>query len=161
MKFLIAVLLVLSTNAFAARKLLLTITNDNAANEVSYFYVDTDSNGDAVAFTQESYIGRKMDKKVSFSYTQAYNGVVMLSKKGRDVAILKSKNFSAHNGGHAQLHYLYNGVTNTWNSTEFELVRNGNSWSAEKDGKVIKNLKFFVKKVTFVGVVGIRSISAF
>lgn len=160
MKVLLGLVLLLSTQAFAGQQLLLDISSD-IDKETAKFFVDTDENHDVVGLTYSSYNGKQLIETKKLTPEKAEEGVVLVVKKGRNIVSLSTKNFSLANGGFATITYLYNGMTGNYNSMEIDLRRDGDVWAVYHRGKKIRGLKFLGKRVTFVGLVGVRAIQTY
>lgn len=87
--------------------------------------------------------------------------VVLYKKSGRDVLILKSKDFDPWHGGTFTLKYLTSGITGSYGTTELELQRLGNNWRiwvSDNSGRR-PVAQIFLQKNTFLGnVIGIKRV---
>jgi hypothetical protein len=142
---------------FAAEVNLIKITN-NMDNEHSIFSVTTDQNGDILSFTQTGYLKERQIYKLSYLISDAYNGVTIYKRKGRDIVDLITDNLTEYNGGNITLNYVFNAVTGSRKQVKIELSRDGDEWKILHENKVVQDMHCLVHRKPIVGAVGIRSI---
>lgn len=93
-----------------------------------------------------------------YSTTNVEKGIVIFAAKGRDILKLLSSNFTPAYGGLIVMDYLYNGVTKTRRSIEFDLIRAGDKWSVMQKGVKVKGFHIIKNRKRFIGEVGIKNI---
>ncbi len=88
------------------------------------------------------------------------NGVVLKEEKeGKyKVIVLRSNDFEVDRGGHFTLDMLYNGATGKRISSQIKVDFDGTKWKLFSRGRAITKMNFIVKKVAFLGVVGIKDV---
>ncbi|MBI2712693.1 MAG: hypothetical protein HYX41_07570 [Bdellovibrio sp.] len=100
--------------------------------------------------------------RADFTLEQVKGGVVLVKASGRDVLKLKGEKLDANHGGLLDLIYLSNGVTNKYETLQFELVRTGDRWSVmvnDQGGRREFTTMFFKGRKFFGQWVGIEKIT--
>ena len=144
-----------NSTAFAP---LLTSSNDDN-NIESHLGLKLNARGDILKLVEKSFQAGVLTKTVEYSINQIISGLVMYKKKGRDIVDLQSDNLSSHNGGNLNLNYLYNGITGSYCTEELNLVRTGNRWSIEFEGRKITHAHFYLHIKRVFGTVGISHVN--
>lgn len=110
-------------------------------------YLELDSKKDAKNLHVTEYQNGKVFGRSVYDGQKVNRGVLLLEIKSHKVLKLVSPNFTAYQGGNITLDFLYNGVTGSRGSTDFDLVRSGQDWQLYKNNrkvnliKIIKNTK--------------------
>ena len=151
-------LAVYNYSAYAASQKLVTVTNDEDS-DVIHMLLNLDANKDVTNFQMKTFTsgGKQINNQV-FATEKAYSGVVIYKKDKRDIVKLVSKNFASHQGGDVTLDYLYNGITGSRGQFDFDLRRDGDTWSLYVNGRKATKLHFVSNKKTFVGTIGVKDI---
>lgn len=146
---------VMAGQAMAKDVLLAKVTNDHDALNGRLYLVTND---------EDKAVGMKMtdladNSTKNFSVNQlGKNGVVLKEEKGGKykVIVLRSNDFEVDRGGHFKLDMLYNGATGKRIEAGMKLDFDGTNWKLFSRGAAISKIHFIVKKVAFLGVVGIK-----
>lgn len=142
---------------YASEVQLMKITN-NLDNEHSVFSIETDQDGDIIKFVQTGYLKEREIYRMEISIEDAYNGITIYKRQGRNIVDLISKNLTHHNGGNITLSYIFNAITGTIKKEEIDLIRDADEWKILHQNKVVKDMHCLVNKKPIVGAVGIHSI---
>lgn len=157
-------LALISTNTFAKRELLTTITSD-VDKDTSYLSVEIDDASKEITqmvLQTKNSAGVETSSK-EFDYDEVMSkGVVLLSKDGRDVVTLRpaNKSFNFVAAGSMRVIYLFSGINNTTRETKVNLVpmANGGSYHLTTENGTKTN-RMFVKANRALGqVIGIKEI---
>lgn len=145
-------------NAVAGEILLAKVTNNHDALNGRLFLV---VNEDGAA-TGMRLLDLADDSSNHFSVDllDKKEGVI-LKKQGEkyDVIVLRSNDFEVDRGGHFVLDMLYNGATGKRFTSPLKVDFDGTNWKLLSQGSVITEMNFIVKKVAFLGVVGIKEVN--
>lgn len=154
----ISLIALYNLQSFAGVQNLVTVTNDEDSEKIKMVLV-LNEDKDVQSFQMKTYneAGKEI-KAQSFSTEKAETGVVIYTKKDREIVKLISKNFTPHQGGDVTLDFLYNGITGSRDAFEFDLRRDGDQWGLYVDGKKAKAIHFVSNKKTFVGTIGVKRI---
>lgn len=148
----------ISSISYAGTQKLAYITNQEDGDVINLLLI-TDSHQDA---THLKMIHKHSNGKVYatnlYSAKKVSNGVVIYKKKGRDIVKLKSRNFSAHQGGDVSLDYLVSGISGRRSNLSLDLSRDGDAWSLKVNRSPIKKMHFVSNKKAFIGTIGIKRI---
>jgi hypothetical protein len=117
-----------------------------------------DDSFDITAIKMDDVRNNKVFETSLFSTTNVEQGIIIFSAKGRDILKLLSNNFTPAYGGLIVMDFLYNGVTKTRRSIDFDLNRVGDEWSILQNGKKVKGFHIIKNRKRFIGEVGIRNI---
>lgn len=159
MKFVVIMLVALSSLAQAKVYKLATITSD-IDRDVTEYYIETDSNNKIESMRYVTIMpngGIYRDETIPVE-TIITDGIVIVEQGGLDAVKLEVENFNVNKGGVVKLNYLYNGITGVRQikrlllnipSEKFEL--------ADIQGQRV-NRMFFKANRTIVGVVGVKYI---
>ena len=152
-------ILLLSSTVFAGTQTILSITND-MDDDLTCMYLRLDNSRDVekLIITDCNPSDRSKPAK-TVTPAELIEGKWVYKKAGHNIIKLSSRNFSAHNGGHIQVNYLYNGLRGTTRYMTFELSRDGDSWLVKSNGQKISKLHFFARR-WFGQLVGIANYSA-
>lgn len=162
MKFLIISLLslVLSLNAFAEESKICVITSD-IDSEQTDMLIDVDSTGELDTIR----LYKTMDKRVVSDESHPLErvmdeGIVASARQGKDIVILKTKNFDPDDGGIVVMDFLVNGVTGTRKNFQIKMVKqNGKFIVTTMEGARINRLVFIGNRI-LSKVVGVKEIRA-
>jgi len=164
MKFLVFSLLnlTLTLSAFAVETKICLITTD-IDSEQTELLIDTNSNGDLDTIR----LYKTMDGKViSDDFHPAeraiIDGIVASERDGRQVVILKTKVFTATEGGVLALNYLYNGINGTRREFNLKLTKvNGKFVLSTPEGAKVNRLLFVGNRAAIINkFIGIKEIKA-
>jgi hypothetical protein len=163
--FIAAVIIVAFTfNLAEAREhVLVDISNDETTNRIS-LVIETDKNNNEILFLHKDVFDSKKSKRLERKTTnikrashQNFEKIVLEQKGKYEVVYLTSDNFALHNGGDLTIDTLLNGATGKRKQYEVELLRSGNTWILERNGKRISSMHFTSNKVAFLGTVGVSN----
>jgi hypothetical protein len=162
MKFLTIGLLsfALSLNALAEESKICVITSD-IDSEQTDMLIDVDAAG--ALDTIRLY--KTMDKRVVSDESHPVErvmeeGIVASEREGRDIVILKTKNFNPETGGIVVMNFLYNAVSGNRRTYQMKLSKlNGKFVVSTMEGARINRLVFAGNRV-LGQVVGIKEIRA-
>jgi hypothetical protein len=148
--------LFLSLSAFGRSQEILVITSDvepiiSHVNVISH-------NGSFQRLTLVGRLNGEIRSNRSFSQTQLQNGVVAEQKEGRDIVIFKAHEFHEIYGGQIEVQFLVNGLTRSYDSLRFDLLKDGDRWTASIKGRSISELKLHGNR-KLGKIVGIARIS--
>jgi hypothetical protein len=152
--------LALCLNAFAEESKICVITSDIDAEQTDML-IDVDAAG--ALDTIRLY--KTMDKKVVSDESHPVervmdDGIVASARQGRDIVILKTKNFNPENGGIVVMDFLYNGVTGNRKTYSMKMNKvNGKFVVTTMEGARINRLVFIGNRV-LGQMVGIKEIRA-
>lgn len=148
---------VMAGNLMAGEVLLAKVTNDHDALD-GRLYLVVDEDGKATGMRLFD-LADNTSKNFHVGQLGA-GGVVLKEEKGGKykVIILRSKDFEVDRGGHFTLEMLYNGATGSRISSELKVDFDGTDWKLFSKGRAITKMIFIVKKVAFLGVVGIKDV---
>ncbi|MFT6071087.1 MAG: hypothetical protein ACJAT2_002076 [Bacteriovoracaceae bacterium] len=148
---------VMAGNLMGAEVLLAKVTNDHDALNGRLFLI-LDEEGKATGMrlfdladnTSKNFLVRELGQ----------DGIVLKEESGGKykVIVLRSNDFEVDRGGHFTLDMLYNGATGKRISSELKVDFNGTDWKLYSRGRAITKMNFIVKKVAFLGVVGIKEV---
>lgn len=148
---------VMAGSVMAKDVLLAKVSNDNdALNGRLYLVTNEDDKAVGMKLHDLSDGSTK-----NFSVNQLGKaGVVLKDEKGGKykVIVLKSNDFEVDRGGHFKLDMLYNGATGKRIEADMKLDFDGTNWKLLSRGTAISRIHFYVKKVAFLGVVGIKKV---
>lgn len=146
-------------SAFGAETKLVEMTNEEDKDVTHFVLVTNDETKDAEAFIKRTFNpkGKKINE-VKYNQEQVIKGLVMEHRKDRDIVILRSENFSAHQGGIVVIDTLFSGVSDKRKSYEFDLERNGDSWSLTYKDKKASRVHCVSNKAFLIGTVGIKDL---
>jgi len=156
--------ILISVSTFSAEQILATITCDKDLVSKSELILITDEKNDIVSMTKKAYTLK--NNRWEIDYVKEFTdlsvlpttGLLVAEKKSRKVAILKSSNFSAHQGGDIKLVYLYSGVTSSYRTFNLDLQRRGDHWALVVKNKEVKEIQLIANVSTFFGMIGISNI---
>jgi hypothetical protein len=157
---LFTLVLVCSQSIFAGEFLLLDITNEVDTEITKFILVTDDTNEEIQSFYKNTYTSSGnliQESLVAVNQIAATTGIVLDSRDGRDIIVLRSNNFAAHNGGDLEIDTLYNGITGSRKKYPIDLQRHGAYWKVERNGKVITKMHLVSKKL-LGKVIGIKTI---
>lgn len=162
MKFLTIGLLslALSLNALAEESKICVITSD-IDSEQTDMLIDVDAAGSLDTIR----LYKTMDKRVVSDESHPVervmeDGVVASERQGRDIVILKTKNFNSETGGVVVMDFLYNGVSGNRRTYQMKMSKlNGKFVVSTMEGARINRLVFIGNRV-LGQVVGIKEIRA-
>tara|TARA_Y100000590_G_scaffold470711_1_gene668268 strand:- start:124021 stop:124614 length:594 start_codon:yes stop_codon:yes gene_type:complete len=141
--------------AFAKDILLASVTNNHdALNGRLYLVVDEEDKATGLKL-HDLADGKTQEWQVS---ALAKGGAVIKQEGRHEVIVLKSNDFEIDRGGHFKLDMLYNGATGKRHSVDLKVDFDGTNWKIFSNGEAVKRFHFIVKKVAFLGVVGIKSV---
>jgi hypothetical protein len=163
--FIIACSILMSVNVFSAEQIIAKISCDKDPISKSELIIVTDDKGDILSMKKKAYTLIK--SKWEVEYVKEFNdlnalqvsGLLVAEKKARKVAILKSTNFTHHQGGDISLVYLYNGVTGSYRTFKLDLQRRGDHWALVYLAKEVSEIVLVANVSSFFGMIGIREIS--
>jgi hypothetical protein len=144
--------------ALAAEALLAKVTNNHdALNGRLYLVLDEDGSATGMRLLD---IANNSSNYFSVDLLAKKEGVI-LKKQGPkyDVIVLRSNDFEVDRGGHFTLDMLYNGATGKRFTSPLKVDFDGTKWKLLSQGSVITEMNFIVKKVAFLGVVGIKEVN--
>lgn len=162
MKLLTFAFLILTVcfNSFAEESKICVITSD-IDSEQTEMLIDLDAAG--ALDTIRLY--KTMDKKVISDESHPVQrvmeeGVVASERQGRDIVILKTKNFNPETGGIVVMDFLYNGISGNRRTYSMKMNKvNGKFVVTTMEGVRINRLVFIGNRV-LGQVVGIKEIRA-
>jgi hypothetical protein len=146
-----------SLAVFGSTQNVLTISSD-IDPVVSQLSVGSSASG---ALQRIGIVGRlngDITSNRTFTLTQLRNGVVVEHKDGRDIVIFKAHNFHETYGGRVEVQFMVNGLTRSYNSLSFDLIKDGGKWVASLDGRTITSLRLHGNR-KMGKVIGIARIS--
>ena len=158
--FILLITLLFTFSAIAGEQVLVKITNQEDS-ELTKLVIETDEDSNLVTFYKDIHSSkgkllkreRLNDKQISTN-----KGTVVNESKGKEVIILRSPNFSRSSDCDFTIDYLYNGVTGKRKTLTLKLLRFGDTWELELNGKKVSKLHFLSNKAMFIGTIGIKSI---
>lgn len=136
---------------------LVKITNEEDA-EVSEMFVRLHENGDVAEFGKHVFLNGQKIKTDLYGDSLDYSGIVLERQRGKDIVVLRGLNIDGINGGGIEIDFLYNGITGSRLTTNFELVKLRDEWQIQKNGSVVKHLHCVSNKKPFIGTIGIKKI---
>lgn len=150
--------LTLSFSSFASVTKLCVITTD-AEPELTDFLIETNEKGDLDSIRLYTTLDSKVVSDESFTAESAIiEGVVASEREGREVVVLRPKNFNASTGGIIALDYLYNGLSGARKVFNIKLSKvAGKFILTTTEGIKINRLEFLVNKV-MGRVIGIKEV---
>lgn len=160
MKLLTIGLLALTLNAFAVETKICHITSD-IDSEITQLLIETNSDGDLDSIRLYKTVDNKVVSDESHPAERVIaDGVVASKRDGREIIILRPKNFNAVTGGIISLDHLYNGITGSRRDFNLKLTKVGGQFVLLTiEGVKINRLLVVANKV--IGkVVGIKEIRA-
>lgn len=157
MRKLVLFIFLFSLQSFATDQFLVQATNDED-NEVTKLYLELDENSDIVRFKKKTFSDSSLVNQEEYGQLGVTNSIVVEERKGRDILILESDNFSSHQGANVSLVYLYNGITKSTGEFSMNLERNGDVWSLTSEGQKLTHLHLVSNKKFMVGTIGIKYI---
>jgi hypothetical protein len=155
----------MSVNVFSAEQIIAKISCDKDPVSKSELILVTDEKGDILSMKKKAYT--LINKKWEVEYVKEFNnlnaladaGLLVAEKKARKVAILKSSNFTHHQGGNISLVYLYSGVTSSYRTFKLDLQRRGDHWALVYLAKEVSEIVMIANVSSFFGMIGIREIT--
>ncbi|GAB4011388.1 MAG: hypothetical protein Fur0010_05780 [Bdellovibrio sp.] len=157
--FLIWAIASFGRNAFGAEIKLVDMTNEEDSDVTQFILKTDDVTKDAIGFIKRTFNNRgKKINEESYSQDQVENGLVMENRKDRDIVILKSDNFSAHQGGDLEIDTLYSGVSDKRKSYYFDLQRDGDNWNLLYRNKKVSKVHLISNKAFLLGTIGIKDL---
>ena len=81
-------------------------------------------------------------------------GFPITRRDDRDIIRIQIRDFDPKNGGKIDLHYLYNGIDDTWRTLTLEVERMGQSWlllADDRSGRRIVSRLFIEGRRLFIG----------
>lgn len=134
---------------------LLAASNEEDS-DITEVVVTLNEQFDITSFYKLSSTGVRTD----YALENVAAGFVLDRRSLRDVVVLSSDNFAAHQGGDLKLTYLYDGRPhkNEYRTLMLRLERLGNDWQVTHDGKVVGSLLFKSRRVSMLGLIGIAEI---
>lgn len=144
--------------AFAGEKVKILKADVIGENRYVDLYLELDANNDAKNLHVTEYQNGKVFGQSVFSGSKVNNGVLLLAIKSHKVLKLISPNFTSYQGGSVTLDFLYNGMSGTRGSTDFDLVRNGQAWELYKNKRKVSKIKI-IKNTKLGKDLGIKRIN--
>jgi hypothetical protein len=148
---------VMAGNLMAGEVLLAKVTNDHDALD-GRLYLITDKEGKVKGM---KLFDHDDNSSKSFTVDQLGNEGLVLKEENDGkykVIILRSEDFEIDRGGHFKIDMLYNGATGKRISSQVKVDFDGTDWKLFSHGREITKMHFLVKKVAFLGVVGIKEV---
>lgn len=144
-------------NVLAGEVLLAKVTNNHDALNGRLFLV-VDEDGKATGMRLFDHADNS--SKTFLVKQLGAEGVVLKEENGGKykVIVLKSNDFEVDRGGHFTLDMLYNGATGKRITSPLKVDFDGTNWKLFSKGRHITKMNFIVKKVAFLGVVGIKEV---
>lgn len=139
-----------------AEQNILHVTSDAMAGALDMRLV-LDSDFNAVSIKQINDRGESKELTLS----ALASGVVLLHQEGRDIIKVMTQGFDSHSGGQFNMIYLSNGVFNSYETFNMELVRNGSTWTLQTNGqggRVAFSTMFMKGRRLFGRIIGIESV---
>lgn len=145
---------------YAAEVQIAKVTNEEDEKVVHLILETDDKTGDITGFRHDTFLA---SGRLYWSAKEDLNqidgqGILLKESDNYKVVIMRSDNFSLHQGGSIELDTLYNGATDERRSYDFDLVRNGDDWTLERHRREVKRIHLKSKKVLFLGTVGIADV---
>ena len=150
--------LTLAFNAFAAETKLCQIITDIDSEETALL-LETDSKGDLDTIRLYTTLDSKVVSDESHPAERAIaDGIVASEREGRDVVVLRPKNFDAINGGIFILDFLYSGISGARREVNLKLSKvAGKFVLTTSDGTKVNHLAIIGNR--FMGkLIGIKEI---
>lgn len=141
---------------FKAHALALVDITSDQDNIKTVLYLGVDANKDITKFGIRWVEDNELKKK-EFIARNSANEIVVKEQGNHEVIKLISDNFSSHNGGNIDVDFLNNGITGSRDSRSLNLVREGDSWALQKNGKKVQNMHF-ISKTVFGKAIGIKDV---
>lgn len=155
-------LTIASHKAFAREINIVTISNEESKHQYRLILEVSDKTGDILRFHKDKFDpkvkGSSLGRETFVVSKLDLEGFVVEQKDKYEILKLKSDNFASHNGGDLTMDVLHNGVNGQRLEFDFELVRLGDNWVLERDGKRAHHIHFLSKKVFVLGTVGVKDI---
>lgn len=155
-------LTIVAHSAFAREINIVTISNDESAHQYKLVLEVSDKTGDILKFHKDKFDpkvkGTTISRETFVVSKLDLDGFVVEKKDKYEILKIKSDNFASHNGGDLIMDVLHNGVNGERKEFDFELVRLGDNWELERDGKRTHHIHFVSKKVFVLGTVGVKDI---
>lgn len=98
-------------------------------------------------------------KKENYTVLDLKKGVVLKQLRGYDVVTIQSSDFVADRGGHFNVKYLKNALSNSYGNQELKIELSQDKWSVYHEGRAVRKLDFKIRKVIGIGPVGIKKIA--
>lgn len=143
--------------------------SDSAENKLVTVSSDAISGTETVSVALDGDLNLAMlrlysgsDSLREFTLDQLARGAVILRKSGYNVITLKSRNLDTRSGGQMDLIYLKNALLDNYGTFHMELLRSGDQWMLQTNGKSGRRpftTMFLKAKVEFGEVIGIESVS--
>lgn len=155
-------LTITSYKTFAREINIVTISNEESKHQYRLILEVSDKTGDILKFHKDKFDpkvkGSLLGRETFVVSKLDLEGFVVEQKDKYEILKLKSDNFASHNGGDLIMDVLHNGVNGQRIEFDFELVRLGDNWALERDGKRTHHIHFLSKKVFVLGTVGVKDI---
>ena len=155
-------LTIVAHKGFAREINVVSISNDESKFQYNLVLEVNDKTGDILKFHKDKFdpkVKASVLSRETFVVSHANIDDIVLEKDGKyEVLKLKSDNFEPHNGGDLTMDCLYNGVNGERKEFDFELVRLGDNWSLQRNGKDTNHIHFVSKKVLLIGTVAVKDI---
>ncbi len=155
-------LTVVAHKAFAREINIVTISNEESKHQYRLILEVSDKTGDIIRFHKDKFDpkikGSTLGRETFVVSKLDPEGFVVEQKDKYEILKLKSDNFESHNGGDLVMDVLHNGVNGERKEFDFELVRLGDNWVLERNGKRTHHIHFLSKKVFVLGTVGVKDI---
>lgn len=150
----------MSLSAVAEESRICIITSD-IDSEQTDMLIDVDSTGALDTIRLYKTMNTKVVSDESHPVERVIdNGIVASEREGRDIVLLKTKNFNPAAGGTVVMDYLYNGVTGARRLYQMKMSKlNGKFIVTTMEGSRINRLVFIGNKVLgrHVGIKEIRA----
>lgn len=166
MKRIIALLIfcfIATSGAYASRVISLATITSDADVDTAYFKLEVNKYSDIIAIRKEKFGPEKqLLESLRWAVLDNISEIVFASAGSRKVVVVRSPNFSSHNGGEIQLDLLRQGKLFgkdvRWNEPfKLDLVREGDNWILRKNGTRVSYLYFKANR-TLGKAVGIANI---
>lgn len=160
MKLLALSLMFLAFNALAVESMICVITTDVDA-EKTEFFIDTDHNGNLDRIRLLKTMNSNLVSDEDYPVEAIINVDLVASKReGRDVVVLKAKNFNTTAGGTVTLSILQNAIKNTRLNYNMKLAKvNGKFVLSGPQGQLVNRLHLIGNRV-LGQVIGLKEVKA-